>query len=481
MQTYEFSAKSAYLKRMKGRNSVYLNGIQVDVATNPAFSGAIGCIEKYYDLQEEQSDIHCFNDGGHNAAISLLVPSTIEDLQRKRKSYKAVADISFGMLGRTPDFINAALATLYAHSEQLGSNPFANFSENMRAYYQYVKENNLFVGHGAINPQIDRSLPLGSQINEYAAVRIVSHDQKGIVVTGAKMIVTLAPIADELLIFNMPGLKPGDEDYAVSFALPIDYPGVKIICRKPMVNPAYHSFDHPLANAFDEIDAYLILNEVFIPWDKVFVFRDVAKSNLFYDKTFARNHTGHQGIVRGLSKAELLTGISIQLAKMLKLDGFINIQEKLGELTSYVELVKASIAWSEAEATISEEGVITPSISAIQAIRYNFPKMYETMVKTLQSLAAGSMLSTPHYQDFLNSDLSDLGSALTTGETDALSRTKLLNLAWDASGDGFGQRQLVYEFFHAGDPMRIAAGHFLNYDKQNMINMVDRVLLHDND
>ncbi|MEY9093723.1 4-hydroxyphenylacetate 3-hydroxylase family protein [Paenibacillus sp. RC84] len=471
------SAADQYLERLKDRNTVYVNGAKVDVRTEPAFTGAIACMGRYYDLQEEKPEIHCFQDEeGLDAPISLLVPLTVEDLRRKGKSYKEVADLSYGMLGRTPDFINAALATLHAHSKLLGENAYTDFSANMNAYYRHVKTNNYFVGHGAINPQIDRSLPLGSQVNEYAGVKVIRHDKEGITVTGAKMIVTLAPIADELLIFNMPGLKPGDEDYGVAFALPVDYPGVKIICRKPLVKSAYHAFDHPLANSFDEIDAYLILDEVFIPWNKVFVFKDVAKSNLFYDKTFARNHTGHQGIVRGLSKAELLTGIAVKLAGMLKLDGFVNIQEKLGEMTSYVELLRASILLSEADSAVSHEGVQTPSINAIQAIRYNFPKMYEKMVKTIQSLAAGSMLSTPHYEDFLAEELSGLGVSLSTGETDAATRSKLLNLAWDASGDGFGQRQLVYEFFHAGDPMRIAAGHYLHYDKSGMLSMVDRVL-----
>jgi 4-hydroxyphenylacetate 3-monooxygenase len=240
------------------------------------------------------------------------------------------------------------------------------------------------------------------------------------------MIVTLAPIADELLIFNMPGLKPGDEDYAVAFALPVNHPGVKIICRKPLVKESFSDFDYPIVNSFDEIDAYLLLDNVHIPWNRVFVFKDVQKSNIFYDKTFARNHTGHQGIVRGLSKAEFLTGTAIKLAEVLGVNGFINVQEKLGELTSYIELLKASILLSEEEASMSEEGVLNPSISAIQAIRYNFPKMYERMVKHIQSLAAGSMLSTPHSGDFSNENKEVLMTSLSNDMVDAKDRSKLL-------------------------------------------------------
>lgn len=469
---------SNYRERIQKIKSVYLNGNKIDdLAQEPAFQGAIDCIDQYYELQESNPEVHTFiNENGRKAPMSMLIPRSLEDLKSKRSSYKEVSDLSFGMLGRTPDFMNAGLAALSAHSEVLGSGNYTDYSANAKAYYNYVRDHNLFVGHAAINPQIDRSVSLGQQTNNFAGVHVVSHDSSGIVVTGAKMIVTLAPISDEILIFNMPGLKTGDEDYALAFALPVDTPGVKMVCRKTTVKESMSVFDHPLANKFDEIDAYLLLEEVFVPWDRVLVFRDVEMSNKFYDKTYIRHHTGHQGIVRAVSKAEILTGTAIKLAKMLKLDQFINVQEKLGELTSSLELLKASIVLSEEEATVSEKGIITPSINAIQAIRYNFPKMYEKMVKHIQSLAAGSMLASPHYNDFMTGNKDALNISLSTGETSAVERTKLLNLAWDISGDSFGQRQLVYERYHAGDPMRIAANHYLSYDKTTMLEMVEDAL-----
>ncbi|WP_302747102.1 4-hydroxyphenylacetate 3-hydroxylase N-terminal domain-containing protein, partial [Bacillus sp. GbtcB14] len=127
--------------------------------------------------------------------ISLLVPKNIEDLERKRKAYKEIADISYGMLGRTPDFINAAVATISAHAGFFGSGEYANYTENAKQYYKHVKKNNLFIAHGSINPQIDRSKALGAQEHDFAGVHVLRYDASGIVVKGPKMIVTLAPIA----------------------------------------------------------------------------------------------------------------------------------------------------------------------------------------------------------------------------------------------------------------------------------------------
>jgi 4-hydroxyphenylacetate 3-monooxygenase len=466
-----------YIERLKQKRCVYLNGALIeDVSKESMFEGAVKKIVEYYDLQQKEPEVFTFSDSEGQHSISLMLPKSRSDLKKKRIAYKRIADLSFGMLGRTPDFINAALTAMMANAHILGIGEYANYSRNAVNYYNYCKLNNLFVGHGAVNPQIDRSKALGQQDGTHAGVKVIAWNSDGIVVSGAKMIVTLAPIADELLIFNMPGLREGDEDYAIAFALPLIAKGVRLLCRKALIKEQYTDFDHPIANKFDEIDAYLILDQVDIPWEKVFVFRDVKKSNEFYDKTKARNHTGHQGIIRGLAKAELLTGVAIELANKIGSATFLNVQEQLGELTSSIELVRGAILLSEDDADIDDNGIYNPSIQAIQAIRYYFPKWYQRMVTIIQSLAAGSMLAVPHSGDFTNDNANFIGTALKSPLMSAEYRCVLLNLAWDLSGDAFGQRQLVYEIYHAGDPARIAAGHFFNYKKENMEKNVHSIL-----
>ncbi|MDC9607146.1 4-hydroxyphenylacetate 3-hydroxylase family protein [Xenorhabdus griffiniae] len=467
--------KENYLRRLKVPRQVYIDSrLVTDVSNETSFQGAINSIAQYYHLQESQPDIFTYQENGVAYHISTLAPSNHEDLKRKRESYKAVADLSFGMLGRTPDFINCALAAMARNAHVLGSGQFADFSDNAVRYYEKCRRNHLFIGHGAVNPQIDRGISLGSQENSYCGVRVVSSDEKGIIVSGAKMIVTLAPIADELLVFNMPGLVPGDEDYAIAFAVPVTAAGVKLICRKSLQHADYSLFDHPVANLFDESDAYMVFDDVFIPWSDVFVFRDVEKSNAFYDKTRIRNHNGHQGIVRGLSKAELLTGVAIELAEKMGLTGFLNVREQLGEMTSCLELVRGAILLAEQDA-IYENDLLNPSIHAIQAVRYHFPKWYQRMVNIIQSLSAGSMLAVPHQGDFSNENAPVIRESLRTTSLNASDRCFLLNLAWDLSGDGFGQRQMVYEKYHAGDPIRIAAMHYATYPKDGIFQHLNNI------
>lgn len=465
------NAREKYLARLKKPRPVWVNGQKVtQLEAEPSFKGAIDIILRYYKLLE--SDGFHFDYAGGVSAISLMPPRSPADLAKKRVAYQAVANLSFGMLGRTPDFMNAALCAMKSHKDFFGTGEFTNFSDNVDNFYERCARDNLFIGHGAINPQIDRSRSLALQENAYVGVACTKTEPSGIRVSGAKMIVTLAPIADELLIFNMPGLTSADTDYALAFTVPTNAEGLKIICRKPLTHDSSSAFDYPLSSKIDEIDSYLVFEDVFIPWQDVFIFKDVEKSNRFYDVTKTRHHTGHQGIVRGLAKAELLIGIADALAKNLGLNQFINIQEKIGELTTAYELIRAAVIVTEVESEMDSQGVCNPRITSIQAIRYHFPKWYQQMITTIQSLAAGSMLAVPHSQDFVNENEVCLTSALQNPFLSAKDRSHLLNLAWDVTGDGFGQRQMVYENYHAGDPMRIAATHYVNYDKTTMVDAV---------
>jgi 4-hydroxyphenylacetate 3-monooxygenase len=465
-----------YLHRLNDGRDVILNGEKVrHLDRHPAFAGAVEVIVEYYNLQQRDSQTHCVKGNGENIAISLAPPQSEADLNAKTQSFKAVAEISFGMLGRTPDFMNAAVMAIAHHSEVLGSDLEADYSANARAFYAECCRSNLFVAHAAINPQINRDRPPGSPGHDYQAVRIVGSDRSGIVVRGAKMIATLAPIADELLVFNMPGLMSGDEPHAVAFAVPVNTPGVTMVCRKAFHHPGYSTFDHPLANRFDEIDSYILFNDVKVPWERVFVYKDVRASNAFYDATFARHHTGHQGIVRGLVKAEFVVGAALRLAEVLGLQSQAAVQTKLGELASQVEALRALINLAEQEAAPTQAGILTPKITAIQAFRLIFPPAYRQTLELMRSLAPGTLLSGPNAADLEGDIAALLVEALATGHATARDRTFALNLAWDLVGDAFGQRQLTYEYYHSGSPEIIARGQFHNFTWENERRLVENI------
>ena len=296
------------------------------------------------------------------------------------------------------------------------------------------------------------------------------------------MVSPMAPIADDLLIFNPPELllENGDSSYAVAFATPLNTPGVTIICRKLLDHPTASITDYPLSNALDEIDAYIVFDHAFIPWSKVFVENNVEMSNRFFIDSGMFSHTSHQDEVRGITKLELATSLALRIAHILGLDGFLGVQEKLGRLTANLELIKGTITRSEDNGHLDEFGIYTPSLQALQAVRSTLPEYYDEALRVTQHLAAGSIVGVPSVAEFDGDNATILNQALTTDRATAKTRTRLLNLAFDLTSSGFGQRQLMYEYYHGGDPMRIRAQHYQRADLQAGNQMIDRLLSADN-
>lgn len=456
-----------YRQRLGTQRYVRLEGRDVEDVREPAaLQGAIRVIEGFYRLHDERPDVHVTHVDGVKASIGLLIPRNRTDLRRKERHFEEVAALSSGLLGRTPDFMNAALAAIAGHANVLGEGTHTSFQDNAVSYHQHVCRLGLFVCHGAINPHIDRGVPIGLQERGAPGVKVMSQSQHGIIVSGAKMIVTLAPIADEILFFNMPGLQEPDQDYAVAFALPVSCPGLRIFCRKTHHHDSGRStFDHPLSNMFDEVDAYVTLDEVFVPWERVLLCRDVAASNAFYDQTRARAHAGHQAVIRGQRKAVFALGLAYELAEKLGLIGRPDIQEELGRLGARLDLFSAAIAAVEERSQLDEHGVCNPDIRFIQSIRINFPGYYGAILDIIQKMGGGSILSVPHSRDFEGEMGLDLDRVMTGRSASAITRSHLLNAAWDLTGEAFGQRQKVYEFFHSGDPARLAINYFKDHER----------------
>lgn len=306
---------------------------------------------------------------------------------------------------------------------------------------------------------------------------VVRETEEGLIMRGARMLATLAPVADELLVYNAPGLKPGDERYCTVFAIPIDSPGLRLITREPFDDGTRNSFDHPLSSNFEEADSLLVFDDVLVPWDRVFVHNNVELSNALYIDSNLRQHTGHQTGVRGLTKMEFITGIAMKLSETVKIDQFQHVQQKLGEAIAATEICRALVVASESNPEFDDSGVVRPNLKALQTLRMHLSASYPKIAELLQTLGAGGYLMMPSAEDFLSPIAGDIEKYLQgAGGLPAEDRVRLYKLAWDLCGDGFGQRTLQYERYYAGDPVRLLAANYVAYDKARAYGLVDRAL-----
>lgn len=468
-----------YIEQLKSRQSeIWLNGREIKHPFEEVvFKQPILEIAKLFDMQHslewKEKITHICENTGERISNAFLIPKNYEDIIARRNLFELYAKSTFGLMGRTPDALNVVVTALYNNAKYLKKYN-EKWAENIRNYYLYVRKKNLFLTHAIVSPQNNRSKLSHQQQDTFIHLGGVRETSDGLIVRGAKMLATLSPIADEVIVYTLPGLQPGEERYALAFAIPMDTPGLRIICREPMQDGKRALFDHPLATRFEEMDAVLIFNDVLVPWDRVFAFNNIEASNtLFPDKGIS-----HQACVRGYIKLKFVTEVACMLADNIGVDEYLNVKNDLGELIQSVESIRALIQVAEYEYKVNTDGEAIPNIVSLETVQGLLPKLYPRAIEILQIIGAGGLLMSPTAADFNNPDLrKDLDYYYVGKEgIPAIKRIQLFKLAWDLCGEAFGQRLLQYERYYTGDPIRKKGRFYENFKRDNSFMMVEEAL-----
>ena len=458
---------------------VWVEGERVaDVTTHPVFKRSVEQLALLYDMQFDpalrDTLTYVVPETGERAGAAFMPARSAADLAKRRAAYRAWAETNFGLMGRSPDFLNVTLLA-FAEARQVFARGGERFGRAVARYYEYVRDNDLFLSHALVTPQNDRSRSSSGQADASLHLKVVQETEAGIVVSGARMLATLGPVSDEMIMYNLPTFRAGDEDHAIMFAVPTDVMGLRQICRTPYDHGDKAAFDHPLASRFEESDSLLIFDRVLVPWDRVFVYRDVALCNAVFPDSALRNHTAHQTNTRALVKLQFAVGLAMAVARAIKADQFLHVQQMLGECLGYVEMVKSALVRSEIEHETVAGGHVRASLAPLLAVRGLLPTAYPRIVEVLQTIGAGGLMMMPSGADFAAPEIAnDVARYYQGAGTASLDRVKLFKLAWDLAGDAFGSRQLQYERYYAGDPVRILAGTYLSCDDRELMALVDK-------
>src|ERR1700761_6640738 len=408
-----------FLERLAGaRTHVEIQGETLigGVATHPAFANVVSTYARLFDLQHdpEYRNILTYPSPttGEAVATSFLVPRTAEDLVKRRQAFKVWAEESLGMLGRTGDYLNSALMALASAAEWFGQADAA-FSRNIAAYYEKVREEDLLCTHTLIPPQANRAVAASQQAGGALMAHVVREDDNGIVVRGARMLATIGPFADELLVFPSTVLRgtPEDKPYSFAFAVPVDAPGLTFITREPFDYGRSH-FDHPLGSRFDESDAVVIFEDVHVPYERCFVLGDPELCNGFYTATSAVAHMTHQVVARTTAKTEYMLGLVTLLTEAIGIGQFPHVQADLAEIITTLETLRAFGRAAEADAAVNSYGVLTPAWAPLNAARNLYPRLYQRFPEILRKLGASGLMATATAADITRGAASDIDTYL---------------------------------------------------------------------
>ena len=465
--------------------SVFLGGRRItDVTAEPVFQEPLRAIAEQYDMQLDPAyrDVMTYPSPatGQPVSTSFLVPRSREELVKKRQHFKLRADHNFGFMGRSPDFMNQFVTGWHLMADRF-ARAGARYGENATRYYEHVREHDLFLTHMLINPQVDRSKTSAEQEDPYLHLGRVRETSDGIIVRGAKMLGTMAPLTEEVAVIPFGGIPPGDDAYALAFAIPAATPGLTFICRETVSPLPRSRFDHPLSSRFEEMDCIAVFEDVLVPWDRVMV--DGSPGSAQVINTMGADYgalLNVQTSARMLSQLEFFCGLAMKVADAIGITGFLHVQEKLGEMLSQMEIARAVFYGAEAMAQRLPSGVWVSGGHGLRAFHLQTGKVYSRFVEIVQTLAAGGFFYAPSEADLQSPELRPYIDRYVRGRAgvSAEERVALFKLAWDATGESFAQRMAQYVRYYSGDPIRLTAGFYAQYDKAPLLDLVERALGH---
>ncbi|MDG2114994.1 MAG: 4-hydroxyphenylacetate 3-hydroxylase N-terminal domain-containing protein, partial [Actinomycetota bacterium] len=373
-----------YLASIEERQpEVWLAGNRVeDVTTEPIFAGPLATIMEQYDLQlDPRHRDYALTDG---YSSSFVIPRTKDDLVRRRQTYKLRSDHPFGFKGRAPDFMNAIVTDFSLINDVFASGGSEAYGDNVVAYHEHVRDNDLFLTHMLVNPQVDRSRSSANQDDPFTHLGRLSHTAEGIVVRGAKMLGTMAPLCEEVMVWPYGGVQEGDDAYALGFGIPTNSPGLRFICRETFAPAGRNRFDHPLSSRFEEMDCIAVFDDVLVPWDRVFIDGGGSAARAVCNQLRPRDGTvAVQTSSRMLSSLEFFCGLAMRIADAVAIDGFLHVQEKLGELLIELEAFRAAFYGAEALAARQRNGVWSVHQPYLAAANLKAPRLYPRLVEII--------------------------------------------------------------------------------------------------
>ncbi|MFC7845057.1 4-hydroxyphenylacetate 3-hydroxylase family protein [Streptomyces sp. NPDC001046] len=456
-----------YREELADGRELYLDGRRItDPAAHPAFRPAVDTLAGLLDLQHdpEHRDLLTYKDPdtGLRLARAYQPPRTLEELRLQRRSAEFWHAAAFGQHGRSPAFMASIAVGVHDFRNRLDQ-ARPGFGGHADAWYRHCATNDLVLSHALGDPQIDRSAdPLD---DPDLALRVLEENDEGIVVRGAKQLTTLAPLAHEVLVYLSASFtQRRGEQFVVWFALPLNAPGLVTLCREPLgAEPFGHA--HPLGARYDEQDAMLFFDDVLVPWNRVFLLRDGALARTGLARINA--WSAYIGHVRYRERLRTLLATATLVAESIGVDGFRNVQEDLGRLASYAELTEILLDAAEARATVTDGGLLAPGDTA--AGRVWSAEVADGAVDVLRRIGASGLLMQPTANDLAHPRLRPLLDRYMRGkDIDAERKSRLLRLAWELTGDGFGQRQHLYELVHRGDLARNRINLFKRYDQSEV-------------
>jgi 4-hydroxyphenylacetate 3-monooxygenase/anthranilate 3-monooxygenase (FAD)/4-hydroxyphenylacetate 3-monooxygenase len=432
-----------YVEALRDGRRVWQGGRLIeDVPSHPGFSGTVQTLARLYDAQgtPELLDRLTVDWQGERISYRYHPPQSAEDLARKRSHTEYWAEETLGQMGRLPDYCAEMTVGLLDVADLLD----ADSARNARNYHRFAAERDLSLTH-ALNDQFyDRRKRVSEQADPDLVLHVVRETADGPIVRGLRNLATMAPLCDEVLVHPNAPRGLDEADYAICFALPMNAPGLEVLCRDLY---AEHADPErlPLTARFDEVDATLIFDDVLVPWDRVFVYRDPGRAQRYHQTVLL--WAAWVSTVRLLTKLRFSVGVAQLLCEWSGREP----RTLLGRLLQDVEILRACLIAAEAEGYRKPSGLWAPRLN--EAHRLHGIEASDRAEQQLEQILTSTLIQTGGASDLSVPEIGPLVERYFRGGAPSTrDHLRLLAVASDLVQTAFANRNQLYERLWGGDP-----------------------------
>jgi aromatic ring hydroxylase len=442
-------------------------GLVEDVTAHPATRAMVDEYVTWYDRHidpEWQDVVLTPPDGaGRRAPWSFVVPKSAGDLRAMGRCFSSTLFPSAGNITHTPAYGNLiALGILDAvRQRNVSPKQIADAAE----YRDMIARTGRFLTFSAGAATI--GYRLRPDPGDRVALRLVGESAAGVVVRGKVGMHTSPAYAEDIYVGSNSGVDYGS--HRATFIVPVGAPGVTILCRKISARHA-NPFVAPLSGRYDELDGQMWLDDVFIPWERVFLMDASPESMaswLFWHQLYC-----------WLAKAEFTLGLGLACSHAMGLTEHEPTIDYLVDLIVDVQTVRSCQTAAELDPDLTPEGYCVPGRGHIAAGSIALLKARQHMAEILRILPGSSLAVAPDDTDLAAPEVAaGLEESFGGGGYTAMQRAALLQLAWDHVSSALDGRESAFEL-HANGGIPAWRGRLRRYfnDYNQLANGVLRAL-----
>jgi 4-hydroxybutyryl-CoA dehydratase/vinylacetyl-CoA-Delta-isomerase len=447
--------KEDYVRSLRDQKlNVYYNGSKVDdVTVHPAFIPHINSAAKTYEmaLRPEHEDLMLATSHLTGGKINRFthIHQSVDDLIKKVQMLRLLAHETGSCFQRCVGFdaLNALYMTTWEIDEKHGTNYFKRFEDYLR---RIQRENFMLVG-GMTDPKGDRSKRPGEQADPDLFTRIVEKREDGVVIRGAKAHQTGAVNSHEIMILPTQNMGPGDEDYAVAAAIPLNAKGVTLIFGRQTNEERKRECGIDAGNPeFGMVggEALVVFEDVFVPWERVFMCGETDFTGVLVER-FATLHRQNYGGCKG-GVSDIIIGASALASQYQGTLGASHVKDKLIEMMHLAETVYAGSVACSAMGSKTRSGAYYPDPLLANCTKHNITRNIYEISRLAHDVAGGIVATLPFERDLRSPEIGKFVEKYMAGVegVSTENRMKILRLVETMTGG----TALVESMHGAGSP-----------------------------